>query len=160
MSDELAAKALELEQELIAALRDPSAAHGDLRRRLDSFPRSARFVSCKEWLGIAADVRLGCWRRLTALQIAIDRCISFPCELGGFTITVLAPLAADQQPFIDLSIEQNLPFERHPDEKVYVAPIPIDTSIGRAGLYFALSQASPSVMRAAVYPAADSCRDA
>lgn len=140
------------ERNLLAALRDPAQGRDRLRTRLGKLRADETFVLNDAWGGLALDASLEPWRRVEAARILVERCVGYPSTLDAFETAVLRPLGVDRGGAVDMTMAQVLPIERRHGEVIQMVPLPIDTGVGAAAVYYAMARGTRDVLRAGVSP--------
>jgi hypothetical protein len=143
------------EASLAEALGDASSSDAEVRRRVEALPAGVRFSQLARWLELARDEGLPAWRRVAAINLALDHCLSYPIERASFVRQVLAPLGLSDAAWIDMSIAQHVPLERRDDAVIRMIHLPIETPVGPAAVYVSLREAVDSIEQAAVSPDLD-----
>ena len=140
------------EDGLALVLGDASTPDAEVQQRLRELPRGARFGRAAQWLELARDERLPAWRRLAAIGVVLDHCLTYPIERPRFLRETLAPLGVGEVPWIDMTIAQHVPVERFQDAVISMIQLAIDTAVGPAAIYVSLRAATDTIEAAAVSP--------
>lgn len=140
------------EAALAQALGDVSTSDAEVQRRLRELPTGARFGLVARWLELARDEGLPAWRRLAAIDVVLDHCLTYPIERTRFMREVLAPLGVAEVPWIDMTIAQHVPLERFDDALIRMIQLPIATAVGPAAIYISVRGATDMIQAAAVSP--------
>jgi hypothetical protein len=143
------------ERALADAVGDERSSKHDVLAALAAAEEGGPCADRQRWGSLARDSRLEAWRRLAACHVLLTRCVTYPRQLAAFIDDDLAALGARRGDVTDASMAQNLPLERRPDEQLFVVSVPIDTSVGRAAIYFAVGRGGEHVTGAAIYPPSD-----
>jgi hypothetical protein len=143
------------ETELAAAIVNPHVTCSQLALLLHGVPSGERFCMQNTWTEYACNTSLNGWRRLAAYQIIVERCISYPRELGSFALEAIRAIGIAQENVIDMTPAHNLPFTRKAKQKIRMAILPMLMPAGQAAVYFAVDELDHYVEQAAVYPAID-----
>jgi hypothetical protein len=141
-----------VERRLLDALSDRAFDGGAIRILIDELPPQERFILDTRWVALALDRSMEAWRRLRAYELLVQRCLSYPCSLDAFETRALAPFGVNRGAAVDMTIAQVLPIERNHGEAIYMVPLPINTAIGVAAVYFAVIRGMKDVLRAGVGP--------
>jgi hypothetical protein len=140
------------ESRLLAAVDDPAATEESVLALIAQLPSGSGFVLAEAWKERARDRSLADWRRLAAYRIMVGKVIVYPCEKQRFVAQAIVSVGVPEEQIIDLTRVGALPFERQEGDRVQMANLPIRTSVGPAGVYFAVGRDGRHVRIAKVYP--------
>jgi len=143
----------ETERGLLAALADPGVSKGEIARMVGQLSPRDPFVLPDSWSKLAVDMSLAAWRRLPAIRLFLLRGMAYPCAMDDFERRVLGLFHLKASDAVDMTRAGALPFTREEGQRVFLLHLPIRTSVGPAGLYYAVREGT--VRQADVFPPSD-----
>src|SRR5688572_15378955 len=72
------------EDGLAQVLGDTATPDAEVEQRLRDLPAGVRFSRVARWLELARDERVPAWRRLAAIDLVLDHCLTYPIERSRF----------------------------------------------------------------------------
>lgn len=138
--------------DLLRAIKDPAVSPAEIVNLMSEASPNSQAATKQAWIALATDARLEAWRRIVSIQILLNRHISYPQPLQEFLRDPLQLLEVSASAVQDMTIAQNLPFERIGGERARMAPLSILTAVGPAAIYFTVGDSDESVRRATVFP--------
>ena len=144
--------ALKTEKIIADAISDSDVPRDEVLGLIRELPAFQQFVMKEAWVQLARDDSLATWRRLESYSLFINRCITYPCDLGYFLSEAITPLGIDQSQIVDMTKAQCIPVARKEGVVVRMANLPIPTPVGLAAVYFSVHRLANTVEQVAVYP--------
>lgn len=154
MSD-IRSDASEIEKKMAHLMRDRHIPKEDILKGIRDLPASEKFVMRDTWIELVLDDSLENWRRLASYKLLIHRCITYPCSTEYFLTEAIMPLGIARSQVLDMTRAQTVPIARENVEAVFMAILPISTSVGPAAVYFAERRSANQVEQAVIYPDID-----
>ena len=143
---------MESEARVLAALDDPSATEESVAALIERLLGNAHLAAAEAWKARARNPALEHWRRLAAYRVLLEKVMVYPSDKNRFVNEVITSMGVPDAQITDMSRVGALPFERRPGDRVFMASLPIRTSVGPACVYFAVSPDDREVRTAKVHP--------